>query len=118
VFLVGRQPGDLALGTLGGQGDEFRSHEPESRAEAAASLPKPEARERAFPPHWRSKRSCLAHLIVSDDGYRVEIELGRGDREIVDVLGAIAQHVRERDDGPARVQMSCRTYSVIRLTRS
>jgi hypothetical protein len=52
-----------------------------------------------------------AHLFDSDDGYRVEIELGRGDREIVDVLGAIAQHVRERDDGPARVQMSGGTYS-------
>jgi hypothetical protein len=51
-------------------------------------------------------------LLESEDGYRVEIQLGRGNREIVEVLSAIALHVRERDDGPARLEMSGRTYSV------
>ena len=53
-----------------------------------------------------------AHLLEREDGYRVEIELGRGNGEIVEVLSAIAQHVQERDDGPARIEMSGRTYSV------
>ncbi len=52
------------------------------------------------------------HLLESDGGYRVEIELGRGDRKIHEVLNTIAEHVRERDDGPARIELSGRTYSV------
>ncbi|HEY6836543.1 MAG TPA: hypothetical protein VI142_08835 [Gaiellaceae bacterium] len=52
------------------------------------------------------------HPIEGDDGYRVAIELPGGDRDIVDVLGALAQHVRERDDGPAQLELEGRTYSV------
>ena len=48
-------------------------------------------------------------LTEREDGCRVEIELVGGEREIIEALSAIAQHVRDRDDGLARLELSGRT---------
>jgi hypothetical protein len=52
------------------------------------------------------------HLHETEAGYRVEIQLRRGDRDIVDLLGALAQYVREREDGPAQIALDGRAYTV------
>lgn len=53
-----------------------------------------------------------AHLSNTDGSYRLEVELGPDDCDLVEVLGAIARHVSEREDGPARLELGGRTYSV------
>jgi len=50
-------------------------------------------------------------LREADDGRRyVEVQLGRGDREIVEVLNAIEDYVTERASGPARIGLNGRNY--------
>jgi hypothetical protein len=51
-------------------------------------------------------------LETEDQKYLIEIVLVGGDREIVDVLNAIEQHVTERGTEPARITLSGRTYSM------
>ena len=54
-----------------------------------------------------------AELRVTDDGRSyVEVALGQSDREIVDVLNAIEDHVTERAAGPARVGLNGRAYAL------
>jgi hypothetical protein len=43
---------------------------------------------------------------------RVEVRLGGGDREIVDVLNAIERHVTERKAGPARIRLNEHDYTL------
>jgi len=54
-----------------------------------------------------------AELIEAEDGgYLVEIELGRGDREIVALLNALENYVTHRGHGPAEVGLAGRTYKL------
>lgn len=54
-----------------------------------------------------------SRLWESDDGpCRVEVTLGRGDREIVDLLNAIEQYVTERRSGAACVRLNDRSYMI------
>ena len=53
-------------------------------------------------------------LWESDDGpCRVEVTLGRSDREIVELLNAIEAHVTERRAGAARIRLNDRTYTLV-----
>jgi hypothetical protein len=51
-------------------------------------------------------------IIEAEDGWRVEVEFGRGDREIVEVLNAIERIVTDRQDGPAEIELSGREYTM------
>jgi hypothetical protein len=46
------------------------------------------------------------------DGYRVAVELGSGDREVITVLNALERHVCARHDGPARLDLDGRSYQI------
>ena len=46
------------------------------------------------------------------NGYCVVVSLNGSDRRIVDVLDALQKHVIDRDDGPARVDLDGRTYTM------
>ena len=69
-----------------------------------------------------SERAHALHAALSqfrvelwerEDGpCRVEVELGRGDREIVDVLNAIERYLTERDEGAAHIQLNGREYTL------
>jgi hypothetical protein len=45
------------------------------------------------------------------DGYRVTVEL-RNDREVVSILDVLMRHVSDRSDGPARVGLDGRKYTL------
>ncbi len=47
-----------------------------------------------------------------DAGYRVSVELGSSERRLLDVLGAIEQHITETNAGPARIDVSGRRYTM------
>jgi hypothetical protein len=51
-------------------------------------------------------------LETEDQKYLVGITLVGGNREMIDVLNAIEQHVTERGTEPARISLSGRTYSM------
>ena len=51
-------------------------------------------------------------MVESEDGWRVEVELGPGDREIVDVLNAIERYITERQSGPAQIELHGRDYTM------
>ena len=51
-----------------------------------------------------------AELLESAEGCEVVGRLDRNYSEIVAVLNALAEHVNDRADGPARVELSGRTY--------
>ena len=53
-------------------------------------------------------------LTGSDDqGYRVTVELGSGsDRQIIAILDALEEHVRQRASGPARIELDGRRYTM------
>lgn len=54
-----------------------------------------------------------AQLRETDDGRRfIEVELGGGDREIIEVLNAVEDYVTHRNDGPARVAFAGRNYTL------
>ena len=54
-----------------------------------------------------------AELRAGDDGrHLVDVELRAGDREIVEVLNAVEDYVTRRDDGPARVAIDGRGYTL------
>jgi hypothetical protein len=46
-----------------------------------------------------------------EEGYRVSVELGSFDRQVVAVLSVIERYVTERSDS-ARVELDGRTYTV------
>ena len=45
-----------------------------------------------------------------EEGYRIRVELGSVDRQIVGVLDAVQRHVSERRAEPARVELDGRGY--------
>jgi hypothetical protein len=52
-----------------------------------------------------------AELTGSDEeGYRVTVDLGESDREVIAVLNVIETHVSARNDGLARVELDGRPY--------
>jgi hypothetical protein len=53
-----------------------------------------------------------------EEGYRISIELGEADSEILAVLNALEQHVTERAAGPARVELDGRGYMMHADTQS
>ena len=64
----------------------------------------------------RAMLECLggfeAELVASEDGrYDVQVNLA-SDRDINRVLGAIDTHVCDRADGPARLDLDGRRYSI------
>jgi hypothetical protein len=62
---------------------------------------------------YESLSGFRTELVETDDGrHYIEIELGRGDREIVDVLNAIEQYVTQRNTGPARIELNGRDYTL------
>ena len=46
------------------------------------------------------------------EGYRVAVELGSFDRRVVTVLDVIDEYVSRRNDGPARVELDGRKYTL------
>jgi hypothetical protein len=42
----------------------------------------------------------------------IVVELGGSDREIIDVLSAIEAYVTQRRDGPARIELNGRSYTM------
>jgi len=65
----------------------------------------------------RSLSGALAgfHPEVSvnpDGGYRVVVSLQGGDAQIVGILSALQRHVTERANGPARLELSGRRYTL------
>jgi hypothetical protein len=48
----------------------------------------------------------------ADEGYYVTVELGSVDRVTVAVLDAIQRYVSRRADGPARVELDGRSYTL------
>jgi hypothetical protein len=46
------------------------------------------------------------------NGYCVVVSLKGPERRIVDVLGALQKHVIDRNDGPARVDLDGRPYTM------
>jgi hypothetical protein len=54
-----------------------------------------------------------ASLVVDETGRnKVVVELGADDREIGGVLNALEQHVTERAEGPARLELEGREYTL------
>jgi hypothetical protein len=52
-------------------------------------------------------------LFEGDNGpSTVEVRLGGGDREVVDVLNAIERHVTERKAGPAMIRLNEHDYTL------
>jgi hypothetical protein len=47
-----------------------------------------------------------------EDGYSIEVELGSVDRQVIAVLDTLEAFVNERSDGPARVVLDGRNYTV------
>jgi hypothetical protein len=47
-----------------------------------------------------------------EEGYRVAVTLGGADQEVIAVLAAIQKHVSEHRDGPARLDLDGRNYTV------
>jgi hypothetical protein len=47
-----------------------------------------------------------------DEGYRVTIELGNSDRQIVSILDALQEHVTQRATGPTRLEVDGRRYTM------
>ena len=49
----------------------------------------------------------------ADDGsYLVEIDLGRGNGEVIALLNALEDYVSDRGDGPAEVGLAGQTYTL------
>jgi hypothetical protein len=54
-----------------------------------------------------------ADLSASDgDGYRVTVELGSNDHGVLAVLDTVQEFVSARNDGPARLELGGRQYTV------
>ena len=47
-----------------------------------------------------------------EDGYSVSVELGSSDSQIIAVLDRLEEHVAERANGPARVELDGRRYTL------
>jgi hypothetical protein len=69
---------------------------------------------------WESAQGLTAALssfkpkLNGDDraGYRVVVELNGSDRHVIAVLDAIEDYVTQRDDGPARLELDGRSYTL------
>src|SRR5262245_23744156 len=46
------------------------------------------------------------------DGYTVSVDVGSSDQAVLSVLDALESHVLERDDGPAKVELDGRQYTL------
>jgi hypothetical protein len=46
------------------------------------------------------------------EGYRVTVDLGSSDQQVIAVLNAIVGHVTARNDGPARVELDGKRYTL------
>jgi hypothetical protein len=73
--------------------------------------------EAATPESARDLRAALAgfrcEVIQSEDGAQtICVQLGRGDREIVDVLNALEVYVTHRGKGPARLNLDGHHYTM------
>jgi hypothetical protein len=67
----------------------------------------------ASPESARAMLAALSPFGAELDGWReVVIPLGRRDRQIVAVLNALEQHVTERADGPALVEIGRQSYAM------
>ena len=71
----------------------------------------------ATPESARGLRAALAgfrcEVVQSENGLQtICVELGRGDREIVDVLNALEIYVTHRGDGPARLNLGGHDYTM------
>jgi hypothetical protein len=47
-----------------------------------------------------------------EGGYQVVVSLRGGDAQVVGILSALQQHVTERGNGPARLELSGRSYTL------
>ena len=71
------------------------------------------AASRASAEGFCSALSGLHPRLVQEEGhYRVEIPLGRGDRQILDALSTIEAYVSAREDGPARLELGDQRYTL------
>jgi hypothetical protein len=57
-------------------------------------------------------------LVEWEGRYRVEVSLGRSDREVVDVLNAIERFVNERHTGSARIKLNGHDYTLHEAQRA
>ncbi len=48
----------------------------------------------------------------TDGSYQVIVSLRGGDAQIIGILSALHRHVTERGDGPARVELAGRRYTM------
>ena len=57
---------------------------------------------------------CEFHCALSEDNghHELVVTFGDGDREIVRVLSALARYVTEWADGPARIELDGRVYTM------
>src|SRR3954470_1841937 len=49
---------------------------------------------------------------TEQDGWSVSVELGSSESRVIDVLSAIEDYVTEADDGPARMTVDGRRYTM------
>jgi hypothetical protein len=73
--------------------------------------------EAASPESARQLRATLAafrtEIRQSEDGRQsIRVELGRGDREIIDLLNALELYVTQRGAGPARINLDGHDYTL------
>jgi hypothetical protein len=47
-----------------------------------------------------------------DGGYEVVVALGGSDTQIIEVLSALERHVTERGNGPAKIDLEGRSYTL------
>jgi hypothetical protein len=48
----------------------------------------------------------------ADGGYQLVVALGGGDEQIIAILSALERHVTERGDGPAKIELAGRSYTL------
>lgn len=48
----------------------------------------------------------------ADGGYQVVVALGGDDAQIIAILSALERHVTERGDGPAKIELAGRRYTL------
>jgi hypothetical protein len=73
--------------------------------------------EAVTPERARLLRAALAgfrtQVIQSEDGRQsIRVELGRGEREIIDLLNALELYVTQQGDGPARINLDGHDFTL------
>jgi hypothetical protein len=73
-----------------------------------------EARSRESAESLYSLLAAFNPELIGDDGngYRVSVSLGGRDQQVVEILNLLERHVNERRDGPARLQVGERRYTM------